>query len=241
MGRPIRVAMGAVVAGVIVLATTASAADTPGTVAFVKRATESTQPRTTVVPASQTDTVTPSAAELEDLATLAESMGMTVDEAVASYGWRSAFAKVADDLRHEYPASFAEAAARDGGARISFTGDAPADVAARIAAARLPVPVRIRDRMGWNETEIVEAAQRVHYAVAEQNVYIATDPGAETGEIRVTAGPKDGTSVDELRARIREAATSDGPLRDALDLVPSTVTVVIEVVPAELAPRDFLD
>lgn len=210
--------------------------------AFVKRATESYEPRTTIVPASIEPSAALSADELQDLGTLAESMGMSLDDAIAKYGWRGAFSRVASDLSIAYPVSYSEAASPDGFARISFKGDAPPDVATRMAAARLPVPVHIRDRMGWNESDIVEAMQRVFYAIPDELVLgLAGHPGAERGEIRVTAGPAAGLSVEEARTRIRAAATSPGPLRDAIDRVPPTVSLVIEVVSPEFAPRDILE
>lgn len=240
MRRTVRIAVG-VVAGVLVCATAASASP-PQTTAFVKRATESYEPRTTIIPASTEPVAAPSADELQDLGTLAESMGMSLDEAIAEYGWRGDFGKVADDLRYAYPRSFTEARAESGLARISFTRDAPPDVATKLAAAKLPVPVHIQDRMGWTESDIVEAMQRVFYAIPDELVLgLAGDPGAERGEIRVTAGPAAGLSVDEARTRIRAAATSPGPLRDAIDRVPPTVSLVIEVVSPEFAPRAVLE
>ncbi|MBM7783759.1 hypothetical protein [Tenggerimyces flavus] len=240
MRRTIRTAVG-VVAGVLVLATAASASP-PSTVAFVKRATESYEPRTTIVPATTDSPQTPSADELQDLGTLAESRGMSLDEAVAKWGWRGAFGQVASDLSYAYPGSYSEAASQDGLARISFKGDAPADVATRMAAARLPVPVHIRDRMGWSEPDIVEAMQRVFYAIPDELVRgLSGDPGADRGEIRVTAGPADGLTMEEARLRLRAAATSPGPLRDAIDRVPPPVSLVIEVVSRENAPIVVLE
>lgn len=75
------------------------------------------------------------------------------------------------------------------------------------------------------------------YAIPDELVLgLAADPGAERGEIRVTAGPAAGLSMEEARVRIREAATSPGPLRDAINRVPPAVGLVIEVVSPENAP-----
>ena len=233
--------MGVAAAGVLVFATAASATPSP-TVAFVKRATDTSELRTTIVPAATDSTVAPTATELQDIGTLAESRGMSLDEAVAKWGWHSAFLQVVSELSSAYPGSFAEAGLEDRLGRISFTGDAPPEVATRVAAAGLPVPVQIRDRMGWNEGTVVKAAERVHYAMPDHLVLgLLTDPDIKRGEIRVTAGPADGLSVDEARMRIRAAATSPGPLRDAIERVPPTVSLVIEVVSPEFAPRDLLE
>lgn len=206
----------------------------PDSVAFVKPATQSVKGRVaTVVPAAgSAKAATPTAQELQDLANLADQNGMSLEEATTKYAWRDNLGIVIDHLRYANLSSFVESAMDENGGRISFTGDAPADAAAKIAAAGLPVPVQIRDQVGYNEKEIVAATQRLFHTVLDDPMLASSasaDPGAEAGQIRIMVRPAVGVTVDEAKARISAAATSDTPLKDALADVPPAVEAVISI------------
>jgi hypothetical protein len=69
----------------------------------------------------------PSPAEMQDLATFAGSRGISIKEAVDTYGWRRGFSQLAQEIAASHPDSFAGAGIEeDGSASIAFKGAVPA-------------------------------------------------------------------------------------------------------------------
>ncbi|XTZ13845.1 S1 family peptidase [Micromonospora echinospora] len=195
---------------------------------------------TTTMVAPQGAATTPSPEEMEDLRRFADRRGMSLDIAVADYGWRHAFARTVGQIRTAHPAAFADAGAGPGRrAWVSFKESAPRDV--HTALATLPVTVEVREHLGWNETDVVTAAQGIHYALLKDPSVaageVATDPDTTTGTIRVSVGPKAGVAVTEMRARVA-AAVIDGTAVSSLRAVPSVLAVAIKVDPQLTSGND---
>lgn len=71
----------------------------------------------------------PTPAEMRDLATVAEQRGISLEEAVATRGWRRGFSQLVQEISARHPESFAGAAIEpDGSVWIAFTGAVPSDV-----------------------------------------------------------------------------------------------------------------
>ena len=80
-----------------------------------------------VAPPGMFDPPTPT--EMQDLATVAEQRGISLEEAVATVGWRRGFSQLVQEIAERHQGSFAGAAIeQDGSTWIAFTGAVPSDV-----------------------------------------------------------------------------------------------------------------
>ena len=71
----------------------------------------------------------PTPAEMRDLATIAEQRGISLEEAVATIGWRRGFSQLVQEIAERHQGAFAGAAIeQDGSSWIAFTGAVPTDV-----------------------------------------------------------------------------------------------------------------
>ena len=71
----------------------------------------------------------PTPAEMRDLATVAEQRGISLEEAVATIGWRRGFSQLVQEIAELHEGEFAGAAIeQDGSIWIAFTGAVPSDV-----------------------------------------------------------------------------------------------------------------
>jgi len=71
----------------------------------------------------------PTPAEMRDLETLAEGRGISVQEAVDTYGWRRGFSQLAQEIAASHPDSFAGAGIeQDGSIWIAFKEAVPPGV-----------------------------------------------------------------------------------------------------------------
>ncbi len=109
--------------------------------------------------------------ELQDLGVIAAKEGISVDEAVRSYGWRNALSDVVWSIGEDYPDELSESRKPSGtSAWIGFAGAVPSAVQARIDAFTTQYPhvtVELRANMGFSKKERKEAVKAVHYAVYE--------------------------------------------------------------------------
>jgi hypothetical protein len=80
-----------------------------------------------VVPPTMFDPPTP--AEMRDLETVAQQRGISIEQAVATRGWRRGFSQLVQEVQARHPDSFAGAAIeQDGSIWIGFTGAVPAEI-----------------------------------------------------------------------------------------------------------------
>ncbi|MGW7485229.1 S1 family peptidase [Nonomuraea muscovyensis] len=155
-------------------------------------------------PVEDVPTVTDAAqAELEDLRQLATEEGITLDEAVARYGWQDDFVAVANRLRDAHPDTYAGAVVAEDGTSgwIAFKGEAPA-TAAELTAA-VPVPVKVVADRGYSEEELRQTLRTTHFGMLEQPG-VANSAGEydiETGVVTVEVEPAEPLTDPEAKER----------------------------------------
>ncbi len=165
---------------------------------------------------------------MEDLAQVAESEGITIDEAIERYAWNQPFAVLVDKIRQSYPDEFAGSAieAGDGySAWVGFRDTAP--VGALDLLAGFSRPIEVREGRSFTEAELEEATVRAHYALWDRQDLVenvSTYYEIRTGEILATV---------ELRDSFRASVGNGDEARDRLvPLLPADVRdrVTVEVV-----------
>lgn len=152
----------------------------------------------------------PSEAELEDLAYAADEHDLSMDEAIAQYGWRDNFALLVDEVSADLPDHFARAEiANERTAWIAFAGPQPKAARERIASFRAAFPhvsIETRPNVGYNAKEMNEAVIAVHQRVMSRPgvVDAVTEFRASENAISVLAstergrrGPK--IDLDDIR------------------------------------------
>lgn len=162
----------------------------------------------------------PSAAELEDIAFIAEQDGTPLDEAIARHGWQGCFGEVTGHLRETYSDQYAGAAIIPDGRRawIAFKGEVPEEVPDLVEA--IPVPVELLGGRGFSEAELNEALQSV-YSDISSHEEVAAASGSydiETGVITIQAQPLRTLTDPDQRNRLRETLLPDQPLNTAITL-----------------------
>lgn len=111
-------------------------------------------------------------AELEDLGTIAEQHGISLEEAIERFAWHDNFAAAAGELRKALPNAFTHAAITGHHeARVWFTADLPAGGAATLGQFSRHFPevnVEIVEHYGLTEKEIDGAVIAAHLAVFDR-------------------------------------------------------------------------
>lgn len=108
-----------------------------------------------------------SAAEHEDLATIAEQEGITLDRAIDRYAWNDNFTVALEEIR-AVSGALAEAAITDDGAWVAFADQVPVQavgILARFTAAHPEVDLDVRTGTGFTEAAFADALVRVHAAI----------------------------------------------------------------------------
>lgn len=174
-----------------------------------------------VAPPGINDSV--SEAELEDLRTLADQSGMSLQAAVDRYGWNDNFALAVAGIREAFPKAFT-------GAEILDADHAWIGFAARVPESALDVidafgkthgvAVDVRSDLGLNERDLEKAIEVAHFSVlgtpGVSDALTTYDFGS--GQIMITVVLDDavpGSMVDDLRliaARSLADATDVGIL-----------------------------
>ncbi len=110
-----------------------------------------------------------SAAELEDLQTVADQKGISLQTAIDRYAWNDNFALAVTKIREAFPAAFARAEIVDAGhAWVGFAGSAPEGALAFIdtfSSSYGNISVEVRTNLGFTEAELQRAIEAAHYAV----------------------------------------------------------------------------
>jgi len=166
----------------------------------------------------------PTPAELEDIAFIAEQDGISLDEAIARYGWQSCFGEVTSYLSETYSDQYAGASIVEEGRRawIAFKGEVPGEVSALIEA--IPVPVDLVGSRGFSEVELNEILQSVYSDISSDEEVAASNGSydIETGVITIHVQPAQTLTEPDQRDQLRERLLPDQPANTAI-----TVDVIV--------------
>ena len=110
---------------------------------------------------------------MEDLQFVADAKGITLDEAIARYGWRDDFSAAVGAIRDNDPSSLAGAAITStSSATINFSGSISADAQSVIDDFETENPnitTSTQTNLGYTEKEAEEAVVGAYFAVIEEN------------------------------------------------------------------------
>ncbi|MGH3735041.1 MAG: hypothetical protein ACRDT6_05400 [Micromonosporaceae bacterium] len=151
-----------------------------------------------------------SEAELQDLQTLADQSGMSLDAAIDRYAWNDNFALAVAEIREAHPEAFTMAEIVGGRARVAFAGEVPDDareIIAGFSRAHRGVSVDVQRGWGYTELSLERAVEDVHYAVLASPAVgdAVTSFDSATGEITTAVVLKSGHATAALGA-LREVA-----------------------------------
>ena len=177
-----------------------------------------------------------SPAELNDLQSIANQYGITLDEAIEMYAWRDDFSRMVTAIEEDNPDSIAEAASTSGSsAWIKFSGSISGNARKAIDEFKsenphVEISLQTGKDPGFTRREADEAVVGAHFAVmAEDGVQDSvTYYDSDTIEIVVTvqmATPPSGEKLSSLeKAAERGAAEATRP--DITDSLAISLSVV---------------
>ncbi|MEV0202590.1 S1 family peptidase [Nonomuraea sp. NPDC050691] len=147
------------------------------------------------------------AAEMEDLQQAATEEGITLEQAVARYGWQDDFVKVANQARDSFPDTYAGAVVAEDGssASIAFKGEVPATVTD--LARTVHAPVKVVGGRPYSEEELRQTLKTTHYEILAR-ADVATSAGeydVERGVVTIEAQPKEPLADPAAKERFRAA------------------------------------
>ena len=173
-------------------------------------------------------------AELKDLQFMANTKGITLDEAIARYAWRDDFSMMVSAIEDDDPDSVVDAASTSGSsARIKFSGSISGNARNAIDKFKSENPgvaISVQTGLGLTGREVEEAVVGAHFAVmAEDGVQDSvTYYDSDANEIVVTvqmATPPSGEKLSSLeKAAERGAAEATRP--DITDSLTISLSVV---------------
>lgn len=167
------------------------------------------QTGSTVQELSRTDF---SPAELDTLQTMADEDGISLDEAIARFGWQDEFARAATIIAEEHPGefSYATAGATDRGPSISFKNQVPDNVHSILDGVR-GVQVDVVPSYGLSEAEIDDLVAATHAraaTVARRPLTTKFDYESNSTITEVETGSLARQQAQELVANIQAAIAS---------------------------------
>ncbi|GAB3995599.1 DNRLRE domain-containing protein [Nocardioides marmoraquaticus] len=123
---------------------------------------------------------------LEDLKRVAQSEGVSLDEAVARWGWQNEFADIVEEMSETHPESFSSAGINESGevgGTISFTSDAPSAIQSEVDVATddLPVDIAVETDATYTQSEELYVVTQARIAV--ENASGRTDVSTEYDEV----------------------------------------------------------
>ena len=177
-----------------------------------------------------------SEAELQDLRTLADQSGMSLQATIDRYAWNDNFALAVAAIREAFPEAFTGAEIVDADhAWIGFAARAPESAREVIDAFGKThgVAVDVRSNLGFNERDLMKAIEAAHFSVlATHGVSDAlTTYDFAAGQILITVVLDDAVPdsiVDDLRL-IAASSLSDATGAGMLDYI--TVSVARSITP----------
>lgn len=172
-----------------------------------------------------------SEAELEDLTTLADQKGMSLQAAIDRYAWNDNFALAIATVRQSSPEAFTGAEIVDGGtAWVAFAASVPdraIEIIDKFTKAHDTVMVDVRSDFGFTEVELEKAIETFHYAVLEAasvreaSTSFDFDTRQITTVVALDAGAPDSV-LDDLRAAAVDRLVDTG-LGGILDDIATSV------------------
>ena len=217
----------------VVVLTTALGGDGETVAIYHSTATVSHQPTPTI-----------SVAELEDLQFMADTKGITLDEAIARYAWRDDFSAIATAIRDDDPDSVVDAAITSGStAYIEVSGSISSSAQDAIDNFKSDYPhVEIRVKTGQGQGfarwEVEEAIIGAHFAVlAEDGVQDSvTYYDRDANKIVVTVQMANPPSDEKLSSleKTAERGAAEATRADITD----SITISLSVVQHDLTGTD---
>ena len=180
--------------------------------------------------------------ELNDLQSIADANGITLDEAIEMYAWRDDFSRMVTAIQEEHPDSVAEAASTSGStALIRFSGSIPADAQITIEdfeAKNTNLTITKQTNVGYTEKEYVEAVVGAYYSVMAEN---GVEDGTahfegETNEIVIFA--KMETPPSDAKKAQLERSAEQGAKEATRPNITDTLTISLSVVQRDLGGLD---
>ena len=223
-----------VIAAVVVIAVLATGHDDGETVTiYHSTATVSHQPTPTISPA-----------ELIDVQFMADTKGITLDEAIARYVWRDDFSAMVTAIRDDDPDSVVDAAITSGStAYIEVSGSISGSAQDAIDKFKSDYPhVEIRVKtgqgQGFTRREVEEAVIGAHFAVlAEDGVQdIVTYYDSDANEIVVTVQMANPPSDEKLSSL--ETTAERGAAEATRSDITDSLTISLSVVQHDLSGTD---
>lgn len=173
----------------------------------------------------------PNAAELEDLQFIADKEGISLQTAIARYGWHDNFSIAVAQISEAVPDAFTGAESVDAStAWVAFSADAPQaalSIVNTFKSIHSGVSVQVRPDKGFTEVELRKAIEAAHYAVygsSEVRDAVTTFDFA-TGEIEsvvVLESAASGSAIESLKAVARTNITN-ATRADILNSISATV------------------
>ena len=168
------------------------------------------------------------------LRTLAQSEGISYDEALWKYGWHHDFRLVLAYIKQNHADAFVIAGFRDDrSAMIGFSDAVPPDVQAMLDefSQTHDVKILVETYPNFSKEDLSEAIPRVHYALFCTEGVIAATTGARGVVIQSTVElSPDAPSFDDLK-RIAQNALESGPHH--------SMTVAVEERPRDHDPAGY--
>ena len=172
-----------------------------------------------------------SSAELEDLQTVADQYGISLQEAIDRYAWNDDFVLAVTQIREAFPNAFAGAEIVDNnGAWIAYAGQIPSSARAIIDAfsgTNNGISVEARANLGFTEVELQSAIEAAHFAVLESTQVLdaSTLFDYTTGQIttNVVLDAKAADSVLEDLQASAEDNISSSTRADILNTISTSV------------------
>ena len=156
-----------------------------------------------------------SSAELEDLQTVANQFGISLQEATDRYAWNDNFALAVAQIREAFPEAFAGAEIVDGNrAWVAFAGQTPEAARAMIdtfGSTQSGISVEARADVGFTEVELQRAIKAAHFAVLEAtHVLDASTLSNDRGVTVSRVTPRSRVIVATPRSTHRQSAPETG-------------------------------
>jgi streptogrisin C len=161
--------------------------------------------------------------EIIDLQLMADEAGISLDEAISTFGWQDSFAKLANELEDQYPDEYAGAEivdAKGRAARIAFKGAVPPAADKKISAF-VKGRVRVQAGKGFSVRELEDTLIVAFRSVnARKDVAKAAsgEYDLETGIVQLQVEPTDALALLDVT---RAAAVR----RQLLDAIPAKARV----------------
>ena len=173
-----------------------------------------------------------SSAELEDLQTVADQYGISLQEAIDRYAWNDDFVLAVTQIREAFPNAFAGAEIVDNnGAWIAFAGQIPSSARAIIEAfsgTNSGISVEARANLGFTEVELQSAIEAAHFAVLESTQVLdaSTLFDYATGQI-TTNVVLDAKAADSVLEDLQASAEDNIANSTRADIINSISTSVV--------------